>query len=76
MTAIFLLCQVITLLIHTGLEIIPSFIGEIHSLELLDISICGIKEVPQCVLDLPNLKRIETKGYSIEHLPNLVERQR
>jgi Leucine-rich repeat (LRR) protein len=33
---------------NTGLDKVPPHIGEIHSLELLDISIWGLKEVPQC----------------------------
>jgi Leucine-rich repeat (LRR) protein len=35
----------------------------------------GIKEVPKCILNLPKLKRIETRGYNINHLPSLVAKQ-
>ena len=35
----------------------------------------GIKHVPQCILDLPKLKRIETGGCDISHLPLLIAKQ-
>jgi Leucine-rich repeat (LRR) protein len=60
---------------NTGILRIPVLIGQLVSLEVLDISIYGIKEVPQCILDLPKLRRIETRGYLIDHLPALIEKQ-
>ena len=60
---------------NTGLKSLPLFLGKMHSLELIEIGPYNFKEIPQCILDLPRLKRIETRGYDTSHLPSLVKKQ-
>jgi len=61
---------------NTGIKKLEPFLGGLRSLEFLGISPYNISEVPQFVLDLPKLKRIETRGYNTDHLPALVAKQR
>jgi len=61
---------------NTGIKELPSFIGKMTSLELLDISTYYIKEAPQCILDLPKLKRIETGRYDITNTTAIMAKQR
>jgi Leucine-rich repeat (LRR) protein len=60
---------------NTGIKKLPAFIGNMHALELLEIDTWNTIEVPQCILDLPKLKRIETRGTKLSHLPSLVKKQ-
>ena len=45
---------------NTGLKSLPLFLGEMHSLEYIEIGPYNLKTIPQSILDLPKLKRIET----------------
>ena len=62
------------IIVYTGIKKLPSFIGKLHSLEYLEIAY-NIEKIPQCILDLPKLKRIETGGWDNSHLPALVAKQ-
>jgi len=59
---------------NTGIQELPSFIGNIKSLELLSIDIWDLKIIPQEILDLPKLIKIETRGRNISHLPALAKK--
>ena len=60
---------------NMGLNKLPEFLGNLNSLEFLEICPLEFKEIPQCILDLPKLKRIETRGYDTEHLPSLIAKR-